>query len=491
MNDKKVLQAIMRADLFAFAQRAFWEVDNSQPFIPAEYLEIIADKLQQCATKKLKRLIINIAPRKLKSFFTSVAFVAWLLGKNPVERIICVSYSQDLANKFSRDCQKLINSEFYKSLFATRLNPDKQTQSMFETTKNGYRYATSVNGTLTGIGGSYIIIDDPIKAADATSETIREGVNEWYNNTLSSRLDNKKEGVIIVVMQRVHVDDLTSHLLKQDGWEVLSLPAIAEHDETFILSNGKEIIRRAGDVLCPEIEPIEEVLKLKKTMNNYNFSAQYQQTPIPEKGNIIDFDCFKYFDDIPADGTVFQSWDIAFKTGLNNDYTVCITGIEKNGDIYITDIYRSKVDIAHLSIEIILQSQKYQCCNIIIESTVSTELLFQELSNRRIYPIKYEPKDSKCVRANYASRPLVLGKIYLKRNAEWIDDFKSEIVAFPFGKHDDQVDAFSQLILGIQQKSSANKQLELIDAMADYVNSDERKAQKYAYWKRLGYEKLI
>lgn len=113
-------------------------------------------------------------------------------------------------------------------------------------------------------------------------------------------------------MQRLNLDDLTGHLLKQDGWEVLSLPAIAEHDEEFILSNGKKITRKAGEVLCPEIEPLQEVLNLKKTMNNYNFSAQYQQAPIPEKGNIIDFNSFKYVDEIPLDGTVFQSWDIAF-----------------------------------------------------------------------------------------------------------------------------------------------------------------------------------
>ena len=491
MNDKKILQAAMRTDFFTFVQKAFYEVDNSQIFIPAEYLQIMADKLQQCANKKIKRLIINIPPRKMKSNMTSIALPAWLLGRNPNERIVCVSYSQELANKFSRDRKKLMNSDFFKETFTTRLNPNKQTENMFETTKNGYCYATSVNGTLTGIGGSYIIIDDPIKADDATSKTIRESVNDWYDNTLSSRLDNKNEGVIIVVMQRLHLDDLTGHLLKQDGWEVLSLPAIAEHDEEFILSNGKKIIRKADEVLCPEIEPLKEVLNLKKTMSNYNFYSQYQQAPIPEKGNIIDFNSFKYVDEIPLDGTVFQSWDIAFKTGENNDYTVCITGIEKDENIYITDIYRDKIDIAEVGLNIILQAQKYQCKNIIIESTVSTELLFQELATRRIYPLRYKPKESKTIRANYASRPLACGKIYLKQNSNWIDDFKSEIVAFPYGRHDDQVDAFSQLILGINEQYMGNNTIEKIEALVNYNKSEEHKARKYIRYKRLGLDKLF
>lgn len=491
MNDKKVLQAAMRTDFYTFVQKVFSEIDNSQPFIPAKYLQILADKLQQCAEKKHKRVIINMPPRKMKSTLASIALPAWLLGRNPNERIVCVSYSQELANKFSRDRKKLMNSDFYKETFATRLNPNKQTEHLLETTKNGYCHATSVGGTLTGSGGNYIIIDDPIKAADAMSQTIRESVNDWYDNTLASRLDNKQEGVIILVMQRLHVDDLTAHLLKQDGWDVLSLPAIAESNEEYLLSNGKIITRQAGEVLCPEIEALGDILNLKKTMSNYNFSAQYQQLPIPEKGNIINFEHFKYTDSIPSNGTVFQSWDIAFKTGNNNDYTVCITGIVVEENIYITDIYRDKIDIGKLPLEIIAQAQKYQCRNIVIEATTSTELLLQELSKRNIYPIKFNPKDSKIVRANYANGPLEYGQVYLKSNAPWVDYFRTEIVSFPYGRHDDQVDAFSQLIIQVKQNNNVASTLERVNAMANYVKSEEYKAMKYARFKQLGLHKLF
>lgn len=487
--DIKEFNVILRNDFYAFIQKAFNEIDNSQEFVHADYLKIVTDALQKCAEKKCKRLIINIPPRKLKSLITSIALPAWILGHDPNARIICVSYSLDLASKFSRDCKKLMNSSFYKSVFKTRLNPEKQNEKQLETTQNGYRYATSVEGTLTGFGGNFIIVDDPIKASDATSQVIRKSVNDWYDNTLSSRLDNKKEGVIIVVMQRLHIDDLTGHLLKQDGWEVLSLPAIAEKDEKYVLSNGKEVLRKEGEVLCPVLEPVDEVLKLKKSMTNYNFSAQYQQAPIPEKGNIIDFGLFKYYDIAPAGGNVYQSWDIAFKTGKNNDYSVCITAKIVDENIYIENIYRDKIDIAALECEIITQAQKFQCKNIIIEATNSTELLLQNLAKRNIYPIKYNPKESKETRANYASQPLAYGQIYLKRNAPWIDDFRAEIVAFPFGVNDDQVDAFSQLVIN-KTKVYCNT-LEKINKLVEYTHSEEHKVYKYMLYKKLGLNKLF
>lgn len=146
-------------------------------------------------------------PRSLKSICTSVAFPAWILGKDPSKRIITTSYSDELASKLARDCRAVMDTKWYKELFPqTRLNPNKRTETEYETTKNGYRLATSVGRTLTGRGGNFIIIDDPIKPQEALSETKRKSVNQWYTNTLYSRLDNKNTDVIIIVMQRVHTD---------------------------------------------------------------------------------------------------------------------------------------------------------------------------------------------------------------------------------------------------------------------------------------------
>ena len=400
--------------------------------------------LQQCVEGKIKRLIINIPPRNLKSHCVSICLPAYILGHNPSARIICASYSQTLASNFSRKTRQLMETDFYKNVFKTRLG-DKNTESEFDTTENGCRYSTSTDGTLTGIGGNYIFIDDPIKAADANSETIRNKVNEWYDNTVVSRLNDKVNGCIIVVMQRLHIDDLTGHLLKQDGWEVLKLPAIAEADESFELSTGKIVRRKAGAALHPELEPVEILENHKKTMSSYNFSAQYQQNPIPEKGNVIDFNDFSFFDsnlDL-SQATTFQSWDIALKDGKDNDYSVCVTGKLERDILYIQDIRRFKLDIYNLINEMHRLKETLKASYVIVEDTSVTVHLQQLID---FYTYKYKPRGDKIVRANSASFYIKSGRVKLLNNTAWIDEFRAEINAFPNGKHDDQVDTLSQLI---------------------------------------------
>lgn len=452
MNNMDILHAVYRIDFYAFMLKSFYEIDGSQEFRGNWHLELICDKLQQCVNGKIKRLIINIPPRNLKSYCASICLPAFILGHNPSARIICVSYAQALANELSRKTRNLMETDFYKSTFNTRLG-NKNTENIFETTANGCRLATSVEGTLTGFGGNYIIIDDPIKADDALSEVKRENVNNWYDNTLISRLNDKVNGVIIVVMQRLHIDDLTGHLLKQEGWEILSLPAIAENDEQFELSNGKFVGRKAGEALNPDLEPLDILENQRKLMSNYNFSAQYQQNPIPVKGNVINFDDFKFFDNVPSDGIIFQSWDIALKDGKDNDYSVCITAKYKDNLLYILDVQRYKYEMLPLVNTIQEMYQKFGCNHLIIEdSSISKHLLqfVQETTN--LYPIKYKPQEDKITRANNASLFIASERVLLPKEAVWLDEFKSEINAFPNGKHDDQVDALTQLITVISSK---------------------------------------
>lgn len=474
MNNKDILYAACRNDLYAFMQKAFYEVDGSQEFKANWHLELICDKLQQCLDGKIKRLIINLPPRNLKSHIVSIAFPVFILGHFPSERIVCASYAQTLANDLSRKSRQLMETEFYTQVFKTRLG-DKNTESMFETTANGYRFATSVDGSLTGFGGNWIILDDPIKADDAQSEVKRNNVNNWYDNTLISRLNDKVNGVIIVVMQRLHIDDLTGHLLKQNGWELLSLPAIAEYDECFELSNGKTVGRKTGEALNPALEPLEVLENQQKLMSNYNFSAQYQQNPIPAKGNVINFDDFGFFDSYPAGAETFQSWDIALKDGKDNDYSVCITAKYKDNILYIANIQRFKLDMLALTNKILELYQVFLCNHVIVEdSSISTHLLQYIQKELNLYPIKYKPQGDKVTRANNASLFISSGRVLLQRSATWLDDFKSEINAFPNGKHDDQVDALTQLIAvidGIQHNCNLET---LANAMQKSMQKSER-----------------
>ena len=197
------------------------------------HIAAIAHAFERVWMGKTKRLIVTLPPRSLKSMIASVAFPAFLLGHDPTRRIICASYAQDLATKFHDEFRRVIESDWFHALFPeAALAPLKDTGQELILPKNGSRFATSVGGTLTGRGADILIIDDPLKAQDAYSEVRREGVNDWLRATAMSRLDDKRNGAVIIIMQRLHVDDPVGHLLERspDDWDVLDLPAIAPAD---------------------------------------------------------------------------------------------------------------------------------------------------------------------------------------------------------------------------------------------------------------------
>ncbi|MCH7910393.1 MAG: terminase, partial [Candidatus Hydrogenedentes bacterium] len=328
MNEQfRPFQATLREDLSSFIQKTFSTVDPSAAYRHNWHIDAIAWNLERCMQGEIRRLIITVPPRNLKSICVSVAFIAWVLGHDPARRIIVVSYSEDLAKKHSRDCRAVMESPWYRAVFpGTRLDPGKNTEIEFMTTQRGFRLATSVGGTLTGRGGNIIIIDDPLKPTDAMSEAKREAVKQWYNGTLYSRLDSKADDVIILVMQRLHVDDLVGHVLEQEPWVHLNLPAIAESSQRIQTGPETFIDRRAGDVLHPEHESRETLDDIKSVLGTYAYSAQYLQSPVPAGGTMIKWSWFRFYDEAPPLGEndrIIQSWDTASKAGELHDYSVC------------------------------------------------------------------------------------------------------------------------------------------------------------------------
>ena len=204
------------------------------------------------------RLIIGVPPRHLKSHLASVAFPAWCLGHDPSLQILCASYAQDLADKLSRDCRHILACNWYGQTFTTRLSPQRQAVSEFETTAQGCRLATSVGGVLTGRGADIIIIDDPLKPEEALSQAQRHAANDWFDHTLYSRLNDTRTGAIILIMHRLHEDDLAGHVLAQEPWEVVRLAAIAEEDELHGSrrhSDGNPSVARRARPCIPSASP--------------------------------------------------------------------------------------------------------------------------------------------------------------------------------------------------------------------------------------------
>src|SRR5436190_6300352 len=211
-SPQEVLRAILATDFRFFVYYVFGLLRPGEPFKPNWHIDAMAHKVSQVASGELKRLIIAIPPRHLKSIIASVALPAWYLGHNPSERVVCVSYSDALARTQANDFRRVVNDPVYQAVFP-KMRLARDTDSEIHTTLRGRRYATSIGGTLTGRGGNLLIIDDPLKPSDAVSEVSRQRVIEWYRSTLVTRPDDKQVARTIVVMQRIHVEDLVGYLL--------------------------------------------------------------------------------------------------------------------------------------------------------------------------------------------------------------------------------------------------------------------------------------
>ena len=454
MNDADVLKAALRTDLMSFTAKSFDEITPGTSFKHNWHLRAIAWQIQQVLDGKTKRLLITLPPRSLKSIFASVALPAFVLGKDPSKRIVCVSYAEDLAAKHARDSRSVMESEWYKKVFPkTRLSRNKSAELDFETTKHGSRLSTSTGGSLTGRGGSLIVVDDPQKPADAMSNVKRASTLDWFRNTLMSRLDDKSEDAIIVVMQRLHVDDLAGYLIEVGGWTHLNLPAIAIEDSTIPIGPDRFHHRKIGETLHVNREPLEVLAKIKAEMGTHHFSAQYQQEPVPVEGNLVQFDWFGTYNEVPlkeSPGRIIQSWDFAVKDGEQNDYSVCVTAHVKGNEISIIDIFRDRLDYPSQRKAVIRLAGKYETKVILIEDAANGSPLIPDLRNLNQpgipTPISIKPKGSKVERLSVQSSRIEAGDVRLPHSSSWLDEFKAEILAFPNGRHDDQVDALSQLM---------------------------------------------
>ena len=447
---------LLRRDLYTFIERSFVHLNPEEAFLHNWHLEKLAEELEKCRCGETRRLIITVPPRSLKSHAVSVAFVAWLLAHNPCEKVLCVSYGQGLADKHAGDCRKIMQASWYLRAFKTRLASSRPPVHDFQTTENGYRLSTSIGGPVTGRGANYIIIDDPLKPDEALSDTQRNAVNQCYDHTLLSRLNNKETGCIIVIMQRLHEDDLVGHLMQRGGWKLLSFPAIAEEDECHEIflpfgRGSKTVIRKAGEALHPERESLETLQWIRQTVGEYVFSGQYQQAPVPFGGGMVKVAWLKYY--TPAEKPqqfeqVFQSWDTASKPSELSDFSVCTTwGMTRDKHLYLLDVYRARLEYPSLKRTICEKAGIYGAKTILIEDKASGIQLIQDLINDGMHGVKaYKPKDNKVMRMNSVTSTIENGFVHLPDKAPWLPEYIHELTSFPSCKYDDQADSTSQAL---------------------------------------------
>jgi len=285
------------------------------------------------------------------------------------------------------------------------------------------------------------------------SEAARESTKQWYSNTLLSRLDDKTTDAIIVVMQRLHLGDLVGHLLEQEGWTHLNLPAIAETQHQIPVGQGRFHLRRPGDLLHPEREPRAVLDEFKRSMGSLDFAAQYQQEPVAEGGNLIKWQWFQFYDDPPArqsSDRIIVSWDTAMSSKELSSYSACVVLQVKGATAYVLDVVRDRLEYPDLKRKVIEVHRNWRnACSryeLVIENKGSGMSLIQELKRENIYPVAVDPDGEKVMRMNAQTARIEAGSVMLPKRASWLDDFRQEILAFPAGCNSDQVDAFSQAL---------------------------------------------
>ena len=291
------------------------------------------------------------------------------------------------------------------------------------------------------------------------SVTTRSAVNEWFDRTLYSRLDDKRRDVIIVIMQRLHLEDLVGYLLQKEPWVHLSLPAIAEVEQRVETGPNQTHLRAIGEVLHEAREPRPVLDRIKLTLGNFNFSAQYQQSPVPLEGEVVRWQWFRRYDNLPGrepSDMIVQSWDVASKSGEFNDYSVGTTWLVSGGDYYLVDLLRDKLGFPELKRKIIEQARQFCTEAIVIEDTGSGTALIQDLGGEAAvgipYPIAFRPEVDKITRMHAQSVKIEAGHVHLPRHAPWLEDLRLELLQFPYGRHDDQVDSIAQFLNWIDQR---------------------------------------
>ncbi len=459
IDNADLIKSLLGSDLLSFIVKSFNTVNSGYSYINNWHIEAVAEYLCAVRRGEIKRLIINMPPRSLKSLCVSIAFPAWLMGHDPSKRVIIASYSRDISLRHATDARMIMSSNWYSHVFPTfAFKHDQNEKSRFATTRNGFYLATSIGGALTGDGGDILILDDPHNPLQVSSNVMRNRVVDWFSGTLLTRLNNKKTGAIILVMQRLHDDDLSGYLLETSKWEHLCLPAVAEQDKIIKVGNFA-YKRHVGDVLFPEREDMQELENMKQAMGSFAFSAQYQQNPIPDDGMIIKKKWLSYYDvsDLSVDGDIFFSLDTAIKTGSNNDSSVCTIWNERVDGYYLLDLYREKLEYPDLKRMVIDLVSKWKPALLLIEDKSSGQLLIQDLRRDIKVPIvPIVPSNCKVVRCASIISMIEGGRVFFPDKADWLDDFKKEILSFPNSKHDDQVDSMTQFLSWVKLRESDN-----------------------------------
>lgn len=440
-----------------YMERA-WSLVNAEPFQDNWHIGAICEHLQALSAGQITKLIVNIPPGNAKSSTSSVMWPTWEWGPGglPGSRFICASYAANNSNRDALFARNIIESNWYQSRWPVRLSSDQNEKRRYHNTVGGFRFSSTVEGSILGEGGNRIIIDDPHNTQGIESKTERERVISWFCQTMQSRIRNPKDARWVIIMQRIRHDDLVGWIKEhaEKEWEWLVLPAEFEPGRRCRTKIFFDPRTEPGEPLFPARWNSIELAKLAKTMGRHAYDAQYQQRPTPLEGSLLKRHWWKFYECAPAEQAqqcdyIFQSWDCAFKKLEDSDYVVGQVWGVKGANRYLLDQVRERLSFTETCAAIASMSAKWpEAKRKLIEDKANGSAVIDYLKNNIIGLVPVNPTESKTARAIAVSPEIEAGNVWLPSAAgrPWVEDFIEECAAFDKGAYDDMVDAMTQAL---------------------------------------------
>lgn len=448
-----------RRRLHSFLRDFAWPVlYPGTKFIDNWHVGAICEHLEAVKMGQIKRLIINMPFRMLKSTIVSQAFPAWEWIDAPHIQYLTASYAKDVATRDAVDCRRIIESTAYQQAwgYKFRMTSDQNVKTRYENDKRGARTVTSTDGAATGFGGNRVIVDDPVSAKEANSPLALATSVEWWKGTASTRMNNPEDDALVLVHQRLNEKDLTGHILSEEtGWEHLILPMRFERKYAKTTSLGFADPRKTeGELLFPKRLGEDTVADMEGRLGTYHTNAQLQQRPTSRGGSVLKSDWFPRYKVLPKIIRRRIYGDTAQKTKERHDYSVLeCWGLGDNGKIYLIDLLRGKWEAHELEKKVVDFWNKHKdydellsapLSKMLIEDKSSGTGLIQNIKKRGAIPVHGVSRSvDKLTRAYDGQPSMEAGLVCLPEEAPWMSVFCAEVDAFTKDDshdHDDQID---------------------------------------------------